>query len=209
VRREFQERWGVTVGQLYGATELGTVAVGRPDEPGFQPSSIGPALPGVSFRLVPVVGDSASTSQLAVSAPSMLSCYLDGDVPLEDGHFLTGDLAALDSEGRLSITGRLKLLIDVGGFKVNPLEVEASLREHPEVRDCAIVPLALSDTVVRPRALIVPVDPATPPRSGDLRAFLRERLAPAKIPRSFDVVDSLPRSPMGKLVRHELPGWIP
>ncbi|MEX2218595.1 MAG: fatty acid--CoA ligase family protein [Phycisphaerales bacterium] len=209
VREGFRERWGVDVGQLYGATELGTVAVHRPDEPDFDPGSVGRPVGGASFLLVEVEDGGPpgrGVGELAVRAPSMLSRYLDGDVPLRDGHFLTGDLARVDSSGRAWVCGRRKLLIDVGGFKVNPLEVEAALREHPGVADCAVAPIALSETVRRVRAFIVPVDPAGPPKERELRAFLRERLSAVKVPRVFECVAALPRSPTGKLLRSRLPG---
>ena len=123
-----------------------------------------------------------------------------------NGHFRTGDIARIDTRGRCFITGRLKLLIDVGGFKVNPLEVEAALREHPGVSDCAVLPLPLSDTLCRVRAVVVPADAAAPPSGRDLRAFLRERLAPPKIPRVIDFAESLPRTPLGKLQRDRVQG---
>src|SRR5690606_10264226 len=115
---------------------------------------------------------------------SMLTRYVDGpDVPLADGHFLTGDLGHLDDRGRLTITGRLTLLIDVGGAKVNPIEVEAALAEHPGVARCVVTPMRLSETVTRLRALYEPRTGPAAPAADELRAFLRQRLAPHKIPR--------------------------
>lgn len=209
VRTGFRSKWQIEVGQLYGATELGTVAIDRPDVPGFAPLSIGRPLPGVSFRVLDSERPKASLpigreGHFAVRSPSMLSAYIGEAVPTADGHFLTGDLARIDASGRATITGRTKLLIDVGGFKVNPLEVEAALREHPGVGDCAAGPLALSDTVQRVRVWIEPADAADPPDPRELRAFLRDRLSAHKIPRQFHLVGSLPRSPLGKVLRDRL-----
>jgi acyl-coenzyme A synthetase/AMP-(fatty) acid ligase len=89
---------------------------------------------------------------------------------------------------------------------VNPLEVEGALREHPGVQDCAVSPLPLSDTVLRLQASLVAAEGAAEIPAAELRAFLRERLAPAKIPRVFNWVSALPRSPLGKLQRDRLPG---
>ncbi|MEK6703181.1 MAG: fatty acid--CoA ligase family protein [Planctomycetota bacterium] len=211
VRAEFVARWHIDVGQLYGATELGTVSLSIPGEPGFDAKGVGAPLAGASFRVVDV-GDprrelaSGEEGQLAVRAASMLSGYVEGEPELVDGHLLTGDLARLDGQGRATITGRLKLLIDVGGFKVNPLEVERELAEHPEVVECAVVAMPLSDTIQRVAAIVVPRDPGRPPGETELRRFLRERLAPIKIPRSFEMAESLPRSPLGKLLRDKLLG---
>lgn len=209
VREEFTARWKVPVGQLYGATELGTVSLSVPGEDGFDARSIGRPLPGVSFRVLDVENparevEAGDEGQLAVRAESMLSGYVEGEAELVDGHLLTGDLARRAPDGRVTITGRLKFVIESGGFKVNPLEVEAVLSEHPDVADCAVVPLSLTDTIQRLYAFVVPRNGAVL-RASELRAFLRERLAPTKIPRGFEFVGSLPRSSLGKLLRDRLP----
>lgn len=214
VREEFTRAWGIEIGQLYGATELGTVAIGVPGSAGFEPRSIGDALGGVSIRVLDVDNPSrraadGAEGQIAVRAPSMLSRYVDGEVALEDGHWLTGDLGRRDSAGRTTITGRLKLLIESGGFKVNPLEVEGVLGEHPEVKDCAVVALPLSDTIQRVLAFVVPRDEHHPPTDRELRTYLRERLAATKVPRSFRMVHALPRTRLGKLLREHLPRVMP
>jgi acyl-CoA synthetase (AMP-forming)/AMP-acid ligase II len=204
VRAAFEAAWHVPVGQLYGATELGSVTLSDPAEPGFIPASVGRPFPGVSIRIT--APDDAGRSlpigeegHVAVSAPSMLSRYLGVETPLVDGHLLTGDLGRVDRDGRLFIAGRLKLLIDVGGLKVNPLEVEAALREHPAVGDCVVVPMPLSETVTKLRAVYTA---RRETRAGELRRFLRERLAPHKVPRVFEPIAALPRSPSGKVLRH-------
>jgi len=206
VRDAFFASWGVDIGQLYGATELGTVSMDVPGTPGFDGSSVGLPLPGVSMRVVDLDDPARSTpegteGQLVVRADSMLASYLDGDVPLVDGHLLTGDLAVMGRDGRVRISGRLKLLIDVGAYKVNPLEVEGVLSTHPEVVECAIVPIAVSETVQRIRAAVVVKDRSRPRLAEELRRYLRERLAPIKVPRVVDLVDSLPKTAMGKVAR--------
>lgn len=213
VRRDFETAWRIGIGQLYGATELGTVMIGLPDEDGFDATSVGRPLSGVSVRVLSPDGTGSplpigENGQLAVRAPSMLTRYLDGDLGLVDGHFLTGDLARIDPTGRVHITGRLNHLIDVGGFKVNPLEVEAALMEHPAVSDCAVGTLDLSDTIRRVRVWFVAADPGEVPTDRALRSFLKERLSSNKIPRLFERVEALPRTPLGKLMRDKLSGGI-
>ena len=207
----FSNRHGLSPGQLYGATEIGSVTFNDPVRPGFDPRSVGLAMEGVSIRILDIEGPSLShvlphdvEGQVAVRAPSMLRGYVGeaGD-PLLDGYFLTGDLGRLDAHGALTITGRLKLLIDVGGMKVNPLEVESVLMEHPCVGECAVVPTPISQTLVRLKAYVVPraadaIDPQ------ELRRFARQHLAQYKVPRTFEICSQLPRSPLGKLQRHLL-----
>ncbi len=117
-----RDRCGITVGQLYGATEIGSITFAHPDDPHFNAASVGLPMRGVELRL-------DHENQLFVRAASMMSDYVRDDSMLTpDGFFPTGDLARLDNHGNLFITGRLKLLIDVGGLKVNPLEVEQARR---------------------------------------------------------------------------------
>jgi acyl-CoA synthetase (AMP-forming)/AMP-acid ligase II len=147
----------------------------------------------------------APQGHVAVSAASMLRGYLGDDhsPTTIDGFFPTGDLGRLDERGNLTITGRIKLLIDVGGLKVNPLEVEQVLAEHPGVATCVVVPVRVSETVSRLKAIVTPrPDVAEPLEPAALRSFARSRLAGYKVPRVFEVRDRLPTSATGKILRH-------
>ena len=205
VREAMEERWGLRVGQLYGTTETGSITLDHPADAGVDPRSVGLAFPGVRVRVV----DPATRGELArgeegelvVEAASMMRGYVDGATPWEaGGGFATGDLARLDATGRLFITGRLKLLIDVGGRKVNPAEVEAVLLEHPSVGGAAVVPLRQTACVERVRAVVEP-------RAGhavegeEVRRWCRERLPGWMVPRVVEVRERLPRTGMGKVVR--------
>jgi acyl-coenzyme A synthetase/AMP-(fatty) acid ligase len=109
----------------------------------------------------------------------------------------------VDAEGRLRITGRSALLIDVGGKKVNPTEVERVLGLHPDVREAIVVPEAARETVTRLLAIVVP-EPGVRPEPEKLRSFLRERLPPHMIPRRIELCEDPPRSPTGKILRAQL-----
>jgi acyl-CoA synthetase (AMP-forming)/AMP-acid ligase II len=198
-----RDAYGIRVGQLYGATEIGSVTFSHPARDPFEPDSVGRAFGGVELR-------TDDNGQLLVRATSMMSGYVgidarDGCSPLDAGGFFpTGDLVRIDASGNLFITGRLKLLIDVGGLKVNPLEVELAMGEHPSVAACVVVPMRLSETVARLKAIVTPADPGRPPQADDLRRFARQRLSAHKVPRVFEVRESLPRSATGKVLRHLL-----
>jgi long-chain acyl-CoA synthetase len=199
--------WGVRVGQLYGATELGSVTLNDPGNPMFAPSSVGLPMEGVSIRVLDPDNLNRELppdreGHIAVAAPSMLSGYVpEGALDLVDGHLPMGDLGRVDNRGRLFITGRTKLLIESAGLKISPVEVENVIAQHPGVSECVVGPLPLSSTVVRLRAVFVAADPLRPPSEDDLRRHVRERLAPYKVPRVFERVDALPRSPSGKILR--------
>ena len=210
VCQDVERQWGVRLGHLYGATELGTVAFVGPDHHLYTEDSVGVAVEHAKFRIVDPADSSrhlpdGTEGEIAVCAPSMLCEYLDGPMPMVDGFFLTGDLGRIDREGRIYITGRLKHIIDTGGLKVNPVEVETVYLQHPAIADCALVGLPLSDTVTKLALLIVPRDARCPLNSADLRQHGRQQLAPFKIPRVFSSVEMLPRSTSGKLLRHQLP----
>jgi acyl-coenzyme A synthetase/AMP-(fatty) acid ligase len=189
VAAAFSARCGTPVGQIYGATEIGSVSY-TPINDG----TVGRPMNGVDVR----IGD----GRVLVRAGSMFDGYLDDPSPVQDGYYPTGDLGRLDDTGRLVVTGRATLLIDVGGLKVDPLEVERVIATHPRVADCVVVPVRQSETVVRLKAVITARDPAHPPAADELRTFARDRLSAHKIPRVFEIRAELPRSVTGKILRH-------
>ena len=143
--------------------------------------------------------------ELLIAAPSMFRGYLHETTPSTlDGFFPTGDVGKIDEFGNLTITGRLKLLIEVGGLKVNVLEVEELLAQHPSVAEAAVVAIRVSETVSRLKAVVTPRNLNQPPVPEELRRFLRERLTAYKVPRVVEVRTSLPRSPSGKILRRLL-----
>jgi acyl-CoA synthetase (AMP-forming)/AMP-acid ligase II len=196
----FNARFGVRVAQLYGATEIGSVAFNNPHEEPFDPASVGRPMRGVDIRILDPSSD--GQGHVAIKADSMFDGYLKEGAELIDGYFPTGDLGRVDDRGRLFITGRLKLLIDVGGMKVNPLEVESVLCRHPSVGDCVVVPVRQSETVFRLKAIVTPRPGGARPAPADLRTFAKSHLSAYKVPRLFEVRDDLPRSPTGKVLRH-------
>ncbi|MCH8242120.1 MAG: acyl--CoA ligase [Planctomycetes bacterium] len=214
VLEAFERVFGVRIGQLFGMTEIGSVTFNDPGDESHDPSSVGLPMTGVRVRIVdpdtrnlsePLVPN--REGEVAVSAPSMLTGYLDDDgvcqAPSEmcDGFFLTGDLGRLDDRGRLTITGRLKLVIDVGGHKVNLLEVESVLQAHPAVAACVVVPVPVSKTVSRLKAVVELESGGPAPTSDELRSAIRAKLSAHKVPRMIEFRDKLPRSPTGKILR--------
>ncbi len=200
------------VGQLYGSSEVGSVTFNDPHKRDHDPMSVGRPMHGVVARIVDPETHRLDQplppgveGELAIHAPSMLYGYVGQDEPpLCDGFFFTGDLARLDPGGGVTITGRIKLLIDVGAFKVNPFEVEAVLARCEGVRDCAVVATSVSETISRLRALVVPTDPNHPPSVEEIRQRVRAQLSAHKVPRVVDFVASLPKSPAGKLLRRQI-----
>ena len=166
-----RQKLQLRVGQLYGSSEVGSVTFNNPHKFAHDPMSVGMPMQGVVARIVDPETHRLDTplapgveGELAIHAPSMLHGYVGTQEScLCDGYFFTGDLARLGADGAVTITGRIKLLIDVGALKVNPLEVEGVLARHEGVQDCVVVAMPVTDTISRVRALIVPDDPRDPP----------------------------------------------
>ncbi len=204
----FERSFGIAAGQVYGSTEFGSVTFNDPALEPFDPLAVGRPMEGVRLRIEDAAtgetaGCRAGEGGLSVAAPSMMAGYIRQPRMLSaDGFLATGDLGRIDAHGRLTITGRTKLLIEVGGLKVNPMEVEAVLLSHPSVAQAAVVAMPMSDTIQRVKAIIVWGE-----GGGDveeLRQYLRTSLSPHKLPRVIEARDSLPRTATGKLLRGEL-----
>ncbi len=133
----------------------------------------------------------------------MMVGYLDRPIETaaaftEDGWLHTGDLGHVDAHGNVAIMGRLKDLIKVNGYQVAPEEVEAVLTAHPDVVDAAVVGRPHERTGETPVAYLVATGD---PDVADVARWCEERLAAYKRPTAVTVVDALPRSPTGKLLR--------
>jgi bile acid-coenzyme A ligase len=124
--------------------------------------------------------------------------------PTPDGFLGTGDLGYLDNDGYLFLSDRRVDMIVTGGVNVYPAEVEAVLLEHPAVGDAAVVGLDDAEWGQRVHAVVELRADADRPRTGELAAFAREKLSGYKVPRSFELVDRLPRSESGKIQRASL-----
>ncbi len=203
---------GIRLGQLYGATEIGSVTFNNPDDSEHDPTSVGMGMKDAEIRTVAPKASNADShlaageeGEVLVRAASMMRGYVDVDEsPFVDGFFRTGDLGRLDERGRLTITGRMKLLIEVGSLKVNPLEVEDVIKSHAAVRDCIVMPLHITATINRIRALVELNEGFSENVLPTIREHAQDKLSPHKIPRRIDVVGQFPRSPTGKVLRQLL-----
>jgi o-succinylbenzoate---CoA ligase len=175
----------------YGMTETGSGVVydGRP-------------LAGVELR---VVGGQVE-GQIHVRGPMLLRAYRDGTDPKDaDGWFPTGDAGEWDATAqRLSVFGRTGDLIVTGGENVWPVAVERVLSRHPGVRDVAVVGRPDPEWGHRVAALVVPENPADPPTLDGLRNTAKTELPAYAAPRELDLVEALPRTPLGKVARSRL-----
>jgi acyl-CoA synthetase (AMP-forming)/AMP-acid ligase II len=118
-----------------------------------------------------------------------------------DGGFRTGDMGYLDDDGYLFITGRKKEMINKGGEKISPLEIDTVLMSHPLVNEAMV--FAIEDPVLGEDIGAMVVREQENLTENDLRTYLLDRLAPSKIPRRISFVDRIPKNAAGKPVRHK------
>ena len=145
--------------------------------------------------------------EIRLRCPMLLRCYRDGYVPLDqEGWFSTGDSGRIGPDGRLNVDGRLSELIISGGENVWPAPVEAALRSHGGVSEVAVAGAPDPEWGQRVVAWVVPSDPAHPPALDELRAVVAETVAPFAAPKQLVLVDSLPKTSIGKVRRDLLDG---
>ena len=120
-----------------------------------------------------------------------------------DGWFRTGDIVSMDDEGFVTITDRIKELVITGGFNVSPSEVEDMLRNYDGVQDVAIVGIPDARDGEHVVAAIVPKPGATIDTDA-LRAWAKQQLAAYKVPRRVVLIDELPKSMIGKVLRKKV-----
>ena len=207
------EMGGVGILSGYGLTEapiLTLVAVGDPDQK--KSDTEGRPMPGVDLRIVTLDGRIAGPNEegeIRAKAPQLMKGYLDAaldaDAFDEDGYFRTGDLGERDEDGYVTITGRLKDIIIRKGENISAKEVEDLLFTHPKVADVAVIGLPDAASGERACAVVVLNDAGDPLTQDEMRAHLTgEGLMIQKVPEQLEIVDVLPRNPMGKVVKHEL-----
>jgi long-chain acyl-CoA synthetase len=205
-----RERFGMAVHDGYGLTEASPVVTTTAVAAVPRPGSIGPPLPGVEVRLLDRDGNpvlEGDPGELVVRGPNVFAGYWNDPATTEavivDGWLHTGDIGVVDADGWLTLVDRAKDVVIVSGFNVFPGEVEDALRSHRDVEDVAVIGEPhprTGETVVAfvvPRAGQVP-DPV------ELLRHAGRQLARYKLPTRVELVDALPRTLAGKLVRRAL-----
>ncbi|HEX7162872.1 MAG TPA: acyl-CoA synthetase, partial [Trebonia sp.] len=118
-----------------------------------------------------------------------------------DGWLHTGDVARVEEDGSLRIVDRIKELIKYKGYQIAPAELEALLLTHPAIADAAVIPLPDEEAGEVPKAFIVPGGPIT---AEEVTRFVAERVAPYKKLRAVEIIEEIPKSPSGKILRRVL-----
>jgi long-chain acyl-CoA synthetase len=212
VAKRFEELTGGYLVEGYGLTEASPVTHANPIMGEVRKGSVGLPLPGTEQRVVDLETGTRTlptgeAGELCVRGPQVMAGYYHQPAEtaqvLRDGWLFTGDIAHIDQDGYAYIIDRKKDLIDVGGLKVYPREVEEVLFQHPAVQEAAVVGIkdAMLGEVVR--AFVVK-HAASEVTEAQLIEFVRERIAHYKAPRSIEFRATLPRTGIQKVLRREL-----
>ncbi len=205
------ERIGCRVSQGYGLTETSPVSHSVPDSAAeVVAGSVGPVLANTECKVV----DAASGRELGVGedgeiwirGPQVMKGYLNNEEATTasidgDGFFHTGDIGHVDERGEYFIVDRLKELIKYKGFQVPPAELEALLLSHPAVGDAAVIGIPDEEAGEVPKGFVVLKGEATPEQ---IMEFVATRVAPHKKIRRLEVVEEIPKSASGKILRRVL-----
>lgn len=206
---QWQKISGHVLLERYGMTEIG-MALSNPLHGQRRPGFVGTPLPGVMVRLVDEAGRDVAPGtpgEIEVRGPSVFQEYWRRPeatgTAFRDGWFRTGDIAVLE-QGSYRILGRSSVdIIKTGGYKVSALEIEEVLREHPSIREVAVVGLPDPEWGERiAAALVLGTGPELALEG--LRRWAGDRLAPYKLPTRLLVLKELPRNAMGKVTKPEV-----
>jgi acyl-CoA synthetase (AMP-forming)/AMP-acid ligase II len=208
---ECSKRLGCEVVQGYGMTELSPVSHLTP--PGwFKPGSVGVTAPGTQTRIVdPATGADLGVGEegeVCVRGPQVMAGYLNNPEATAatvdaDRWLHTGDLGYMDADGHLYVVDRLKELIKYKGFQVPPAELEAVLLRHPDVADAAVIGLPDDEAGEIPVGFVV-LRPGAAASPEEIMRFVAGEVAHYKQIRRLEVIDAIPKSAAGKILRRVL-----
>jgi long-chain acyl-CoA synthetase len=196
----------------YGLSETSPVLMANPVADNRKPGTVGLPLPGTEVRVVDPEDPTkdvrtGSEGELLVRGPQVMSGYWKKPEQtaevFSEGWFRTGDIVSIDADGFVTITDRIKELVITGGFNVAPSEVEDTLRQFEGVADIAIVGLPSARNGEDVVAAVVQAPGKTVDEAA-LRAFGKANLAAYKVPRHVYIVDELPKSLIGKVLRKKV-----
>jgi acyl-CoA synthetase (AMP-forming)/AMP-acid ligase II len=200
--------FGAPVLEAYGMTEASHQMASNPQPPSSRkPGSVGPGT-GVKIGIMDDKGNLLATGErgeVVIQGPNVVDGYENNPeanaVSFTNGWFRTGDQGMLDAEGYLTLTGRIKELINRGGEKIAPREIDEILLAHPGVAEALAFGVPHATWGEEVAAAVVLKEGADPKSESAILAFCKERLADFKRPKKLYIVDTIPRTATGKIAR--------
>ena len=213
VAKLFERKVGMKLKSGWGMTETCSPGTGHPKEGPDKSGSIGLMLPGIEMdvvsledptKLMPV----GEVGEICIRGPNVTKGYWNRPQETADAfvgdRFLTGDIGYMDADGYFYLVDRKKDMIISGGFNVYPQMIEQAIYTHPAVQEVIVIGISDDYRGEAAKAFVKLRDGAKPFTLDELRAFLTGKLGKHEIPAALEFVDALPRTPVGKLSRHEL-----
>lgn len=202
----WREATGTQVYEAYGMTECSTFIS---TAPGRDSADLGWPQPGRRIALLgddgPVTAGDAGVIAVHKDDPGLMLGYLDAPAEtaarFRGDWFMTGDIGRAQPDGAIRYEGRVDDMMNAGGYRVSPIEVETALSRHPAIAEIAAVELRIRDDVSVIAAFYVAAHPLD---QAELTAFAARTLAAYKVPRLFERVDALPRGANNKILRRQL-----
>jgi acyl-CoA synthetase (AMP-forming)/AMP-acid ligase II len=191
--------------RTYASTDSGQMAISKPSDMNIKPNAAGRPVWCVELRIVddnskPVAVN--EVGEIVCQSPLAAHGYYKNpeatNLSFRDGWFCTGDLGYFDEEGYLFIVGRKKDMVKSGGISIYPLEIESVLYSHPDILEAAVIGVPDREWGEAVKAVIV-LKSGSKIRGEDLIEFCKERLSSYKVPKSVDIVSSLPHTEIGKV----------
>jgi long-chain acyl-CoA synthetase len=213
VARIFELKVGMKLRSGWGMTETSPAGTAHPEDGPDKPGSVGVMLPGIEIDVVSLddptkVLSVGETGEIRIRGPNVVKGYWN--LPKESAEafvgdrFLTGDIGYMEADGYFYLVDRKKDMIISGGFNVYPQMIEQAIYTHPAVLEVLVIGIPDDYRGEAAKAFIKLRDGAKPFTLDELRAFLAGKLGKHELPAAVDFVDDLPRTPVGKLSRHEL-----
>jgi acyl-CoA synthetase (AMP-forming)/AMP-acid ligase II len=203
---KLENRFGAPVLEAYGMTETAHQVASNPLPPlPHKPGTVGA---GAGISIIDKAGRHLAANtpgEVVVRGPNVMRGYRNNPeanaAAFIDGWFRTGDIGAIANDGYLALTGRIKDLINRGGEKISPAEVEAVLLEHPAVAEAAVFGVPDPKYGEEVSAAVVLKGSAT---AQELQTYCRTRLADFEVPKLIHLVSAIPQNAMGKVQRRDL-----
>jgi long-chain acyl-CoA synthetase len=213
VARIFERKTRMKLKSGWGMTETCSPGTGHPAEGPDKPGSIGLMLPGIELDVVSLddpkqVMPVGEVGEIRIRGPNVTKGYWNRPTETAEAfvgdRFLTGDIGYMDADGYFFLVDRKKDMIISGGFNVYPQMIEQAIYTHPAVQEVIVIGIPDDYRGEAAKAFVKLRDGAQPFALEQLKAFLAGKLGKHEIPAALDFVDELPRTPVGKLSRHEL-----
>lgn len=210
ILKNFEEISGSKISEGFGMSETSPTTHRTPVNGEVKPGSVGIPVPGTDCKIIDSdqneLGHHA-VGELIVKGPQIMKGYWNNETEtnrvLQNGWMHTGDLAMRDEDGYFYIVGRKKEMIIIGGFNIYPQEVESVLYEHPYVKEAAVAGIPDPEKGETVKAYIIPKTSCSIDIE-ELRGYCYRNLTPYKVPKQFEIRESLPRNTVGKLLKRKL-----